>query len=173
MVSKHSTILCLFLAAKDFCWAIWRLTSFFFSRNFLHFFKISSFLYRFFFFGLNRWNFLCHPALGTMDITSPKDFPSCSLHTESNSLYITDPMFFTSFCVGVKIFFPESSLAQLFTSVDASLLLTTQPVLFLKRLLCTGVVKRQHLHFSIWCTVFLPWAVFCQSSIEYCCFFSG
>ena len=112
-----------------------------------------------------------------MDITSPKDFPSCSLHTESNSLYITDPMFFTSFCVGVKIFFPESSLAQLFTSVDASLLLTTQPVLFLKRLLCTGVVKRQHLHFSIWCTVFLPWAVFCQSSIEYafryCCFFSG
>ena len=95
-----------------------------------------------FFFASTGETFFVNPALGTMDIPSPRDFPSCSLHTESNSLYITDPMFFTSFCVGVKIFFPESSLAQLFTSVDASLLLTTQPVLFLKRLLCTGVVKR-------------------------------
>ena len=76
-----------------------------------------------------------------------------------------------------RFLFPGSSLAWLFTSVDASLLLTTQPVLFLKRLLSTGVVKRQHLHSSTWCTVFLPWAVFSQLSIEYafryCSFFSG
>ena len=74
-----------------------------------------------------------------------------------------------------RFFFPGSSLAWLFTSVDASLLLATQPVLFLKRLLSTGVVKRQHLHSSTWCTVFLPWAVFSLLSIEYafryCSFF--
>ena len=62
-----------------------------------------------------------------------------------------------------------------FMNGHASLLLTTQPVLFLKRLLSTGVVKRQHLHSSTWCTVFLPWAVFSQLSIEYafryCSFF--
>lgn len=61
--------------------------------------------------------------------------------------------------------------------MNASLLLATQPVLFFKRLLSTGVVKRQHLHSSTWHRVFLPWAVFCQLSTEYalrnCCFFSG
>ena len=68
-----------------------------------------------------------------------------------------------------RFFFPGSSLAWLFTSVDASLLLTTQPVLFLKRLLSTGVVKRQNLHSSTWCIVFLPWAVFSQLSINAIC----
>ena len=75
-----------------------------FSRNFLHFFKIFSFLSGFFFFASTDETFFVNPALGTMDITSPKDFPSCSLHAESNSLSITDPMFFTSFFVGLKIF---------------------------------------------------------------------
>ena len=75
-----------------------------FSRNFLHFFKIFSFLYGFFFVSTGE-TFFVNPALGTMDIPSPKDFPSCSLHAELNSLSITDPMFFTSFFVGLKIFF--------------------------------------------------------------------
>ena len=78
-----------------------------FSRNFLHFFKIFSFLYGFFFASTGK-TFFVNPALGTMDIPSPKDFPSCSLHAESNSLSITDPMLFTSFFVGLKIFFLEA-----------------------------------------------------------------
>ena len=111
-----------------------------------------------------------------MDITSPKDFPSRFLHIESTFLCITDPTFFTSFCVGWKIF-SWKLFGSNFTSMNASLLLATQPVLFFKRLLSTCVVKRQHLHSSTWHRVFLPWAVFCQLSVEYafryCCFFSG
>ena len=87
-----------------------------------------------------------------MDITSPKDFPNRSLHTDLNSLYIT-ALHYHFFLCWFEDFFPESSLAQLFTSVNGSLLLATQPVLFLKRLLSTGVVKRQHLH-STRCRVF-------------------
>ena len=49
MVSKHSTILWLFLAAKDFCWAIWRLTSFFFPGIFYIFLKFPLFFTDFFF----------------------------------------------------------------------------------------------------------------------------
>ena len=148
----------------------------FFQEFFYIFLKFSLFCTDFFFASTGE-TFFVNPASGTMDITSPKDFPSRSIHTESNSLFITDPTFSTSFFVGLKIFFPESSLAQLFTSVNASLLLATQPVFFLKRLLSTGVVKRQHLHSSTWCRVFLPWEIFCQLSTEYafryCCFFSG
>ena len=42
-------------------WARWKLTSFF-PRDFLHFFKIFSFLYGFLF-CLDRWNLLCQPSL--------------------------------------------------------------------------------------------------------------
>ena len=76
-----------------------------FSRNFLHFFKIFFFLFTEFFFASTGETLFVNPALGTVDIPSPKDFPSCSLHAELNYLSITDPMFFTSFFVGLKIFF--------------------------------------------------------------------
>ena len=78
-----------------------------------------------------------------------------------------------------RFFFPGSSLAWLFTSVDASLLLATQPVLFLKRLLSTGVVKRQHLHSSTWCTVFFTLGSLllafhkCNMRLDTVPFFSG
>ena len=112
-----------------------------------------------------------------MDITSPKDFPSRFLHIESTFLYITDPTFFTSFCVGWKIFFPESSLARILLLWMPPFCSPHNLCFFFKRLLSTGVVKRQHLHSSTWHRVFLPWAVFCQLSVEYafryCCFFSG
>ena len=49
MVSKHSTILCLFLATKDFRWAIWRSTSFFFPGIFYIFLKFPLFFTDFFF----------------------------------------------------------------------------------------------------------------------------
>ena len=46
---KHSTILCLFLAVKDFRWARWRLTSLFFPGIFYIFLKFSLFFTDFFF----------------------------------------------------------------------------------------------------------------------------
>ena len=172
MVSKHSTILWLFLAAKDFCWAIWRLTSFFFPGIFYIFLKFPLFFTDFFFWP-QQVKLSLSPSLGNHRHYFFKGLSQLLLTYRVKFLIYYWPYVFHFFLCWCEDFFPESSLAQLFTSVDASLLLTTQPVLFLKRLLCTGVVKRQHLHFSIWCTVFLPWAVFCQSSIEYCCFFSG
>lgn len=45
---KHSTILCLFLAVKDFRWARWRLTSLFFPGIFYIFLKFSLFFTNFF-----------------------------------------------------------------------------------------------------------------------------
>ena len=76
----------------------------FFPGIFYIFLKFSLFFMDFFFASTGE-TFFVNPALGTMDIPSPKDFPSCSLHAELNSLSITDLMFFTSFFVGLKIFF--------------------------------------------------------------------
>ena len=155
-------------------WARWKLTSFF-PRDFLHFLKIFSFRYGFFF-CLDRWNLLCEPSLRNHGHYFSKGL-SQSLLTYRFKVFIYHcPSLSLLFVLVWRFFLPESSLAQLFTSVNGSLLFATQPVLFLKRLLSTGVVKRQHLH-STRCRVFLPWAVFCQLSTEYalrnCCFFSG
>ena len=155
-------------------WARWKLTSFF-PRDFLHFLKIFSFRYGFFF-CLDRWNLLCQPSLRNHGHYFSKGL-SQSLLTYRFKFFIYHcPSLSLLFVLVWRFFLPESSLAQLFTSVNGSLLFATQPVLFLKRLLSTGVVKRQHLH-STRCRVFLPWAVFCQLSTEYalrnCCFFSG
>ena len=155
-------------------WARWKLTSFF-PRDFLHFLKIFSFRYGFFF-CLDRWNLLCQPSLRNHGHYFSKGL-SQSLLTYRFKFFIYHcPSLSLLFVLVWRFFLPESCLAQLFTSVNGSLLFATQPVLFLKRLLSTGVVKRQHLH-STRCRVFLPWAVFCQLSTEYalrnCCFFSG
>ena len=155
-------------------WARWKLTSFF-PRDFLHFLKIFSFRYGFFF-CLDRWNLLCQPSLRNHGHYFSKGLSQSLLTYRFKFLIYHCPSLSLLFVLVWRFFVPESSLAQLFTSVNGSLLFATQPVLFLKRLLSTGVVKRQHLH-STRCRVFLPWAVFCQLSTEYalrnCCFFSG
>ena len=136
-------------------WARWRCFELgeswhhFFPGIFYIFLKCSLFVTDFFFASTGE-TFFVNPASGTMDITCPKDFPNRSLHTDLNSLYITALHFHFFSC---WFFLAESSLAQLYTSVNGSLLFATQPVLFLKRLLSTGVVKRQHLH-STRCRVF-------------------
>ena len=132
-------------------WARWKLTSFF-PRDFLHFLKIFSFRYGFFF-CLDRWNLLCQPSLRNHGHYFSKGL-SQSLLTYRFKFFIYHcPSLSLLFVLVWRFFLPESSLAQLFTSVNGSLLFATQPVLFLKRLLSTGVVKRQHLH-STRCRVF-------------------
>ena len=146
-----------------------------FSRNFLHFFKIFSFLYGFFFLPQQVKLSLSTQPWEPWTFLLQRTFPVAPYMQSWITYLLLTLCFSLLFLLVWRFFFPGSSLAWLFTSVDASLLLATQPVLFLKRLLSTGVVKRQHLHSSTWCTVFLPWAVFSKFSIEYafryCSFF--
>ena len=161
-------------------WARWRCFELgeswhhFFPGIFYIFLKFSLFVTDFF--CLDRWNLLCQPSLRNHGHYLSKGLSQSLLTYRFKFLIYHCPSLSLLFVLVWKFFLPESSLAQLFTSVNGSLLFATQPVLFLKRLLSTGVVKRQHLH-STRCRVFLPWAVFCQLSTEYalrnCCFFSG
>ena len=58
--------------------------------------------FTFFFLTPTGETFFVNPASGTMDITTPKDSPSHSLHTESNFLYISPYLF--HFLCWFKIF---------------------------------------------------------------------
>ena len=128
-------------------WARWKLTSFF-PRDFLHFLKIFSFRYGFFF-CLDRWNLLCQPSLRNHGHYFSKGLSQSLLTYRFKFLIYHCPSLSLLFVLVWRFFLPESSLAQLFTSVNGSLLFATQPVLFLKRLLSTGVVKRQHLTWTL------------------------
>ena len=139
-------------------WARWRCFELgeswhhFFPGIFYIFLKFSLFVTDFFF-GLDRWNLLCQPSLRNHGHYFSKGL-SQSLLTYRFKFFIYHcPSLSLLFVLVWRFFLPESSLAQLFTSVNGSLLFATQPVLFLKRLLSTGVVKRQHLH-STRCRVF-------------------
>ena len=125
-----------------------------FSRNFLHFFKIFSFLYGFFFLPQQVKLSLSTQPWEPWTFLLQRTFPVAPYMQSWIPYLLLTLCFSLLFLLVWRFFFPGSSLAWLFTSVDASLLLATQPVLFLKRLLSTGVVKRQHLHSSTWCTVF-------------------
>ena len=144
----------------------------------ISFFQTFSFLYGFFFlFCLNRWNVLCQSILRNHGYYFSKGLSKSLLTYRVNFFIYHWPYIFHFLLCWLEDFFSWKLFGSNFTSMNASLLLATQPVLFFKRLLSTCVVKRQHLHSSTWHRVFLPWAVFCQLSVEYafryCCFFSG
>lgn len=123
-----------------------------FSQGFSTFFKNFLFSLRICF-CLDRWNLLCQPSLRNHGHYFSKGLSQSLLTSRFKFLIYHCPSLSLLFVLVWRFFSPESSLAQLFTSVNGSLLLDTQPVLILKRLLSTGVVKRQHLH-STRCRVF-------------------
>ena len=138
---------------KIFRWARWRLTSLFFPGIFYILLKFSLFFTDFFLPQQVKLSLSTQPW-EPWTFLLQRTFPVAPYMQSWIPYLLLTLCFSLLFLLVWRFFFPGSSLAWLFTSVDASLRLATQPVLFLKRLLSTGVVKRQHLHSSTWCTVF-------------------
>ena len=172
---KHSTILCLFLAAKDFRWARWRLTSLFFPGIFYIFLKFSLF-FTDFFFCLNRWNFLCQPSLGNHGHSFSKGLSQLLLTCRVEFLIYYWPYVFHFFFCWFEDFFFLEALWLDFLLLWMPPFCSPHNLCFFWRGYSLLVLLRDNICILLLgAQFFLPWAVFSQLSIEYafryCSFF--
>ena len=169
MVSKHSTILCLFLAAKDFRWARWRLTSLFFPGIFYIFLKFSLF-FTDFFFCLNRWNFLCQPSLGNHGHSFSKGLSQLLLTCRVEFLIYYWPYVFHFFFCWFEDFFFLEALWLDFLLLWMPPFGSPHNLCFFWRGYSLLVLLRDNICILLLgAQFFLPWAVFSQLSINAIC----
>ena len=146
-----------------------------FSRNFLHFFKIFSFLYGFFF-CLNRWNFLCQPSLGNHGHSFSKGLSQLLLTCRVEFLIYYWPYVFHFFFCWFEDFFFLEALWLDFLLLWMPPFCSPHNLCFFWRGYSLLVLLRDNICILLLgAQFFLPWAVFSQLSIEYafryCSFF--